>query len=151
MPLFELICFILYGAVLGSFTTAYSHRIKNNQGWIVSGEGGIARSNCPHCEHQLSFLDMLPIISWFIMKGSCRYCRIPISKLYPAVEGLFISLSLVLYSQFSILNGAILLTACPFIFVLLENLILRQKLVLSAFILSLTITSLFIIHNLLNI
>lgn len=151
MPLFELICFILYGAVLGSFATAYSHRIKNNQDWVFSSKNRVARSCCPHCGHQLSFTDMVPIISWVIMRGRCRHCEAKISKFYPAVEGLFICLSFILYSQFSILNGAILLTACPFIFVLMENLILRQKLVLSAFILSLTITSLFIIHNLLNI
>jgi prepilin signal peptidase PulO-like enzyme (type II secretory pathway) len=44
------------------------------------------RSMCPKCRHQLSAVDLIPVISWLWLKGRCRYCGKPISVHYPAVE-----------------------------------------------------------------
>lgn len=44
------------------------------------------RSRCPHCQHPLSALDNIPLLSWLWLKGRCRYCRAPIAKRYPLVE-----------------------------------------------------------------
>jgi leader peptidase (prepilin peptidase) / N-methyltransferase len=41
---------------------------------------------CPHCKHELSPLDLVPVLSWLQLKGKCRYCKQPISKQYPLVE-----------------------------------------------------------------
>lgn len=48
---------------------------------ILSG-----RSMCPNCRHALAWHDLLPIISWAILKGHCRHCKKPISIQYPVVE-----------------------------------------------------------------
>lgn len=41
---------------------------------------------CPNCRHQLSALDLIPVFSWLMLKGRCRYCRKQISIQYPFIE-----------------------------------------------------------------
>lgn len=43
-------------------------------------------SHCPHCKHRLSALDNIPLLSWLLLRGRCRYCKAPISVQYPLVE-----------------------------------------------------------------
>ena len=49
---------------------------------------GIVRepSHCPHCKHQLSARDNIPLFGWLLLGGRCRYCKTPISIQYPLVE-----------------------------------------------------------------
>ena len=44
------------------------------------------RSMCPNCKHQLSMSDLIPVISWLLLGGRCRYCKKSISVQYPFVE-----------------------------------------------------------------
>lgn len=43
-------------------------------------------SHCPHCKHKISALENIPVLSWLILKGKCRYCQAPISARYPLME-----------------------------------------------------------------
>lgn len=38
------------------------------------------RSECLRCHRQLSWYDLIPIISWLTVRGKCRYCRVPIGS-----------------------------------------------------------------------
>lgn len=82
-----IIIFIL-GLALGSFVNALVWRIheqskgkKTKKHSIMSG-----RSMCPHCQHELSAADLIPILGWLALRGKCRYCSKSISWQYPAVE-----------------------------------------------------------------
>jgi len=44
------------------------------------------RSMCDHCGHQLSSLDLVPLLSWLALRGRCRYCKKAVSWQHPAVE-----------------------------------------------------------------
>lgn len=44
------------------------------------------RSQCTNCHHQLAAKDLVPVLSWTILRGRCRYCRQKISAQYPLVE-----------------------------------------------------------------
>ena len=57
------------GAVFGSFAGAMVWRMK--MGRKVTNE----RSECEHCHHKLSPLDLIPVVSWLWLRGKCRYCR----------------------------------------------------------------------------
>ena len=46
----------------------------------------VERSHCPHCGHQLSWYENIPVLSWAALRGRCRSCKAPISIQYPAVE-----------------------------------------------------------------
>ncbi|HEX7325152.1 MAG TPA: A24 family peptidase [Rhodanobacteraceae bacterium] len=43
-------------------------------------------SHCPHCKHPLAPWDNIPLVSWLLLRGHCRYCKAPISIQYPLVE-----------------------------------------------------------------
>lgn len=43
-------------------------------------------SHCPHCKHVLAARDNIPLVSWLLLRGRCRYCKAPISPQYPLVE-----------------------------------------------------------------
>lgn len=46
----------------------------------------IKRSFCPHCQHQLSWWENIPLISFSFLRGQCRSCNAKISWQYPIVE-----------------------------------------------------------------
>ena len=71
----------LYGLLIGSFINAFVWRLHEKKG-IAHGE----RSECPHCHHTLAARDLVPVISWFWLRGKCRYCRKQIHWQYPVVE-----------------------------------------------------------------
>jgi leader peptidase (prepilin peptidase)/N-methyltransferase len=77
---FYVTLFIL-GLVLGSFYNVCIYRLPREESIAWPG------SRCPHCRHPLSLLDNLPLVSFLLLKGSCRYCQTPISYQYPLVEG----------------------------------------------------------------
>lgn len=87
---------VLLGLCLGSFVNALVWRIheqeheagkkKPSQKYLKSLSVSKGRSMCPHCKHELSQLDLVPVLSWLALRGKCRYCRKPISVQYPLVE-----------------------------------------------------------------
>ncbi len=48
----------------------------------------VPRSRCPHCGHQITSLENIPILSWLVLRGRCSACTAPISARYPAIEAL---------------------------------------------------------------
>ncbi|MCG2690014.1 prepilin peptidase [Candidatus Parcubacteria bacterium] len=78
---FSIFVFI-FGLIVGSFLNCLIYRFEQNETkTLLKG-----RSFCPHCKHQLSFWDLLPVLSFFFSKGKCRYCQKSISWQYPIVE-----------------------------------------------------------------
>ena len=74
--------FIL-GLIVGSFLNCLVYRLAPRQ-IIGGGLGG--RSFCPFCRHNLSWKDLIPVLSFIFLKGRCRYCQKRISIQYPLVE-----------------------------------------------------------------
>ena len=44
------------------------------------------RSRCPACDHAISALENIPIVSWLFLRGKCSACQAAISMRYPLVE-----------------------------------------------------------------
>jgi len=44
------------------------------------------RSTCPHCEHQITAVENIPVLSWLILQAKCSNCKGEISARYPLVE-----------------------------------------------------------------
>jgi leader peptidase (prepilin peptidase)/N-methyltransferase len=51
------------------------------------------RSHCPLCKHPISAPENIPLVSYLLLRGRCRHCRVPISIRYPVVELLTAALS----------------------------------------------------------
>ena len=45
-------------------------------------------SHCPGCKRRIRSRDNVPVLSWLILRGRCRYCHTPISLRYPIVEAI---------------------------------------------------------------
>ena len=70
MPLF----IFLIGCALGSFTAAFAYRYPR-QISIIS----VKHSFCELCKKDLKWYDNIPLLSFLILRGKCRYCGIRIS------------------------------------------------------------------------
>jgi prepilin signal peptidase PulO-like enzyme (type II secretory pathway) len=70
----------LLGLIVGSFLNCVIYRLETGESFLKG------RSYCPHCKHVLSWKDLIPIFSFLILKGKCRYCGKKISFQYPLVE-----------------------------------------------------------------
>jgi prepilin signal peptidase PulO-like enzyme (type II secretory pathway) len=70
----------IFGLIVGSFLNCVIYRLETGESFLKG------RSYCPHCKHVLSWKDLIPIFSFLILKGKCRYCKKKISFQYPLVE-----------------------------------------------------------------
>lgn len=74
------VAIFVLGLLVGSFINAWVWRVKNHKS-IVKG-----RSSCPNCSHKLNNIDLIPVLSYILLKGKCRHCKQKISIQYPLVE-----------------------------------------------------------------
>lgn len=72
----------LYGIIIGSFLNVCILRIPAGES-IVTG-----RSHCDNCNNKIKWYDLIPIISFLLLRGKCRYCKTRISIQYPMIEAL---------------------------------------------------------------
>ncbi len=70
----------LYGLMVGSFLNVCAWRIPNKQSIVSPG------SHCPKCDKPIKAYDNIPVLSYLLLKGHCRYCGEHISARYPVVE-----------------------------------------------------------------
>lgn len=66
---FIIIALGLLGVCLGSFANAAIWRLKVKKDIVRD------RSECTHCHHKLAPIDLIPVISWLMLRGRCRYCH----------------------------------------------------------------------------
>lgn len=79
MELFFYILVFILGLIFGSFLNCLIWRIYKDE-----SIGG--RSYCPNCRHTINWYDNVPVLSFIILRGRCRYCHKNISWQYPLVE-----------------------------------------------------------------
>ncbi len=60
----------------------------------------IPRSHCPNCQKKLNIKDNIPIISYLLLQGRCRYCQKNISSSYFFVELLSGLISVFIFMRF---------------------------------------------------
>ena len=78
--IFNIIFNFILGAIVGSFLNVLIYRLPRKIEVVYS------RSFCPECGHKLGFFDLIPLLSYILLKGKCRYCGEKISFIYPLVE-----------------------------------------------------------------
>lgn len=70
----------LFGSVIGSFLNVCIFRLPQKENIATTG------SHCMSCSHKLRWYDLVPILSWLLLGGRCRYCKAKISVQYPLIE-----------------------------------------------------------------
>jgi leader peptidase (prepilin peptidase) / N-methyltransferase len=53
------------------------------------------RSHCEHCGTALAARDLVPLVSWLVTRGRCRFCGQPLGWFYPAIELTALAVALV--------------------------------------------------------
>ena len=129
----------LFGAAIGSFSNVCIYRLPKKLS-IISPP-----SQCPNCGKSISPFDNIPIISFILLRGRCRYCQSPISWRYPIVELITGLIFLSLYLNFRISPQffiyALLCTSLIIIaFIDLEHKIIPDVITLPGIIIGLTLS-----------
>lgn len=74
-----LILFVL-GLCVGSFLNVVIYREVKGKSWLKG------RSYCDHCKKKLAWYDNLPLLSFILLQGKCRFCHKKIPLQYPLIE-----------------------------------------------------------------
>jgi leader peptidase (prepilin peptidase)/N-methyltransferase len=90
---FIYIIVFVFGVCIGSFLNVLIYRVPLGLSFIKGF------SVCPACGERVMPLDLVPILSYILLRGKCRYCKAAISIRYPVVE---------------LLTGVLALAACLF-------------------------------------
>jgi leader peptidase (prepilin peptidase) / N-methyltransferase len=70
----------MLGLIIGSFLNVCILRIPAEQSIVLPA------SHCPACGAGIKPYDNIPVVSWLILGGRCRKCRVRISPMYPLIE-----------------------------------------------------------------
>ena len=102
-----------FGAIFGSFLNVLIYRLPEGVGVVRK------KSHCPKCGKTLKWHELIPVLSFFLLRGKCSGCKAKISWQYPAVEiisGLIwilvffkiFNFQFLIFNQFSISNFQLL-------------------------------------------
>jgi len=87
---------IIFGAMVGSFLNVCIHRLPKEESIVRPG------SHCPKCKTPIRFYDNIPLLSYLLLGGKCRYCLATISIQYPIVEAITALSSFFLFITFGV-------------------------------------------------
>lgn len=88
----------LFGASIGSFLNVCIYRLPKEESLTKRN------SHCMTCGEEIKRRDLIPIVSWCILKGKCRSCGAPISPRYTVVETLNALLYLAVFIYFDVMQ-----------------------------------------------
>ena len=106
----------VFGLLIGSFLNVVIYRLpkmmqRDNDNYVAHESGKelpyqdtfnlmVPRSACPHCGHQITALENIPVISYLALRGKCSACKAPIPVRYPAIEAVTAVISAALIWHF---------------------------------------------------
>jgi len=71
---------VLVGLIWGSFLNVVIHRLPSGVSLVTP------RSRCPWCGKGVAAYDNVPLFSYVLLGGRCRYCKASIAVRYPLIE-----------------------------------------------------------------
>lgn len=123
----------VFGLLVGSFLNVVIHRLpkmmqRESDNYVAQESGKplphtdrynlmVPRSACPHCGHQISGIENIPVVSYLFLRGKCVECKTRISTRYPFVELLSGAMSALLVWHFG--SGLAGLSALLFVYLLI--------------------------------
>ena len=80
MDILWIIFLFLLGACVGSFLNVVIYRMPRGESIAFPG------SHCPACGRGIAWYDNIPLLSWLVLRGRCRFCKAAISPRYILIE-----------------------------------------------------------------
>lgn len=76
------ICVLLFivGTIFGSFFNVVGDRLPRGESIVFPP------SHCNKCNHRLTMLELIPILSYIMQGGKCKKCKTKLSIIYPLYE-----------------------------------------------------------------
>ncbi len=74
------ICAVVIGLCIGSFLNVVGLRLLKGEDFCLKP------SYCPKCDNKIKWYDNIPLLSFLILGGKCRFCKEKISFQYPFTE-----------------------------------------------------------------
>ena len=101
----------IFGITIGSFLNVCIYRIPKKESIVLGA------SHCTKCGNKIKWYDLVPVLSYLILMGKCRYCKEKISLQYPCIElingmgylGIYLWLGLTVWSGLVSLVFSVLL------------------------------------------
>jgi leader peptidase (prepilin peptidase) / N-methyltransferase len=85
-----------FGLIIGSFCNVVIYRLPQGKSIVMPG------SQCRSCARSIRPWDNIPLLSYFLLRGQCRFCKEPISIRYPVVECISGVLFVLFYLKFGL-------------------------------------------------
>ena len=82
MTVYYAIVFFMFGTIFGSFYNVVAWRLPRGESIVKPA------SHCPNCNHYLTPIELIPIISYLIQGRKCKNCKQKISPFYCLFETL---------------------------------------------------------------
>jgi len=128
---------VIAGLIIGSFLNVCIYRIPRGLSIVHPG------SSCPSCNHKITPLENIPLLSFLWLRGKCRECKEKISWRYPLVEGLTAGLFLMTYLETGlgielVLNAIFISSLIAIAFIDLDTMIIPNVLLLPGLISGIT-------------
>ena len=76
----QLLIIAIIGSLFGSYLNVMIHRFPKNEDTLIKP------SYCPQCNQSIKWFDLIPIISFLVLKRKCRQCKQNIPFAYPLIE-----------------------------------------------------------------
>ena len=102
----------LLGLLIGSFAAVVAFRVPIGESPLTG------RSRCDSCGETVAGYDNIPVVSWLLLRGSCRHCGARIPARYPLTEVAVAAGFAGSYVAFSDDGAAWVALACVFVAVL---------------------------------
>ncbi len=101
----------LFGAVIGSFLNVCIYRLPAGESLTKKN------SHCMTCGTPIKWYDLIPIISWLVLRGKCRACGSKISGRYILVESLTGIMFVLTFLQFDVITDGLIYPALLCLFI----------------------------------
>ena len=118
----EYLFVFLIGLIFGSFLNVLIHRLPLELSLLKP-----LRSSCPHCQHKIKWFENIPVVSYILLKRRCSSCHKPISLVYPVVELLTGTVTLMLYMNYWLNFELIVMVTLFYTLIVLSFIDLKHK------------------------
>jgi leader peptidase (prepilin peptidase)/N-methyltransferase len=100
---------LVAGLAVGSFLNLCAYRLPRGESIVRP------RSRCTSCWTVLRTRELLPVLSYLVLRGRCGHCDAPIDRREPVIElitGVSFALLAVSFSGLSFILAALVTSAC---------------------------------------